>query len=130
MTPNPKAFISYSWSSQEHEKWVLDLATQLRENGVDVTIDKWDLKEGHDAIKFMEKMVTDPEIKKVIIVLDRTYADKADGRKGGVEPRPRLFLRRFTQKLNRTSSSLWPLKPMTRESHFFRHSTNPESTLI
>jgi TIR domain len=84
MTSNPKAFISYSWSSQEHQKWVLDLATQLRENGVDVTIDKWDLKEGHDAIKFMERMVTDPEIKKVIVVLDRTYAEKADGRKGGV----------------------------------------------
>src|SRR5260370_9492898 len=32
----------------------------------------------------MEQMVTDPEIKKVIIVLDRTYAEKADGRKGGV----------------------------------------------
>jgi hypothetical protein len=44
MTSNPKAFISYSWSSQEHQRWVLDLATQLRENGVDVTIDKWDLK--------------------------------------------------------------------------------------
>jgi|SRR6266446_303830 hypothetical protein len=84
MTHPPKAFISYSWSSQAHQKWVLDLATQLRENGVDVTIDKWDLKEGHDAIKFMEQMVTDPEIKKVIIVLDRTYAEKADGRKGGV----------------------------------------------
>ena len=84
MTRPPKAFISYSWSSQAHQKWVLDLATQLRENGVDVTIDKWDLKEGHDAIKFMEQMVTDPEIKKVIIVLDRTYAEKADGRKGGV----------------------------------------------
>ena len=64
MTSSPKAFISYSWSSPEHQKWVLDLATQLRENGVDVTIDKWDLKEGHDAIKFMEKMVTDPELKK------------------------------------------------------------------
>jgi SEFIR domain len=84
MTSNPKAFISYSWSSDQHQKWVLDLATQLREHGVDVTIDKWDLKEGHDAIKFMEKMVTDLEIKKVIIVLDRTYAEKADGRKGGV----------------------------------------------
>jgi SEFIR domain-containing protein len=81
---NPKAFISYSWSSHEHQTWVLNLATQLRENGVDVTVDKWDLKEGHDAIKFMEKMVTDPEIKKVIVVLDRTYAEKADGRKGGV----------------------------------------------
>ena len=84
MTSSPKAFISYSWSSPEHQKWVLDLATQLRENGVDVTVDKWDLKEGHDAIKFMEKMVTDPEIKKVIVVLDRTYAEKADGREGGV----------------------------------------------
>lgn len=83
-TANPKAFISYSWTSEEHQKWVLDLATQLRENGVDVTIDKWDLKEGHDAIKFMEKMVTDPEIEKVIVVFDRTYAEKADGRKGGV----------------------------------------------
>jgi SEFIR domain len=84
MTINPKAFISYSWSSQEHQQWVLDLASQLRESGVDVTIDKWDLREGHDAIQFMEKMVTDKEIKKVIMVLDRTYAEKADGRKGGV----------------------------------------------
>jgi hypothetical protein len=84
MTINPKAFISYSWSSQEHQQWVLDLASQLRESGVDVTIDKWDLREGHDAIQFMEKMVTDKEIKKVIMVLDRTYAEQADGRKGGV----------------------------------------------
>jgi hypothetical protein len=46
MTINAKAFISYSWSSQEHQQWVLDLASQLRESGVDVTIDKWDLREG------------------------------------------------------------------------------------
>jgi hypothetical protein len=32
----------------------------------------------------MEKMVTDPEIKKVIVVLDRSYAEKADSRRGGV----------------------------------------------
>jgi hypothetical protein len=84
MTNNPKAFISYSWSSREHQQWVLELASQLRENAVDVIIDKWDLKEGHDAIRFMEKMITDPEIKKVIVILDRAYAEKADGRKGGV----------------------------------------------
>src|SRR5262249_17176952 len=81
---SPKTFISYSWTSAEHQKWVLDLATQLRENGVDVTIDKWDLKEGHVALRFMEGMVTDPKIKKVIMVLNRAYAEKADGRKGGV----------------------------------------------
>lgn len=81
---NPKLFISYSWSSPEHGQWVLELATQLREAGVDVTLDKWDLKEGHDAFAFMEKMVTDPEIRKVAIICDRIYMEKADGRSGGV----------------------------------------------
>ena len=81
---NPKLFISYSWSSQEHEQWVYDLATELVEVGIDVIFDKWDLKEGHDAYAFMEKMVTDPEIQKVAIICDKQYAEKADGRSGGV----------------------------------------------
>ena len=80
----PKLFMSYSWTSPSHEEWVLSLATELRETGVDVTLDKWDLKEGHDSQAFMEKMVTDPEIKKVALICDRMYAEKADGRKGGV----------------------------------------------
>lgn len=80
----PKAFISYSWTSPEHGEWVIQLASQLRENGVDVILDKWDLKEGHDAVAFMEKMVADPDIKKVVVVLDSGYVEKADGRKGGV----------------------------------------------
>lgn len=81
---NPKLFLSYSWSSEEHEAWVLELATQLRESGVDVIVDKWDLKEGHDAHAFMERMVTDPDIRKVALICDRVYAEKADGRLGGV----------------------------------------------
>jgi SEFIR domain-containing protein len=80
----PKTFISYSWSSPDHQQWVLDLATQLRENGVDVIFDKWDLKEGDDAIAFMERIITDESIGKVVVVSDRMYAEKADGRKGGV----------------------------------------------
>jgi hypothetical protein len=82
--PSPKAFISYSWSSDHHQQWVINLATQLRENSVDVILDKWDLKEGHDAIAFMEQMVSDVSVKKVIVILDRVYAEKADGRQGGV----------------------------------------------
>jgi hypothetical protein len=81
---NPKLFISYSWSSADHEQWVVGLAADLRESGIDVILDKWDLKEGHDANAFMEKMVTDPEIKKVALICDRSYAEKADGRSGGV----------------------------------------------
>jgi hypothetical protein len=84
MTASPKVFISYSWSSPEHQQWVVDLATQLRESGVDAVLDKWDLKEGHDSIAFMETMVTDPAVQKVVIVSDRIYAEKADGRRGGV----------------------------------------------
>lgn len=80
----PKAFISYSWTSKQHQQWVLDLATALRANGVDAILDRWDLKEGHDAIAFMERMVTDPTVEKVVIVLDRSYAEKADDRQGGV----------------------------------------------
>lgn len=89
----PKLFISYSWSDAEHEQWVIDLATELRESGVDVILDKWDLKEGHDAVAFMEKMVTDPEIKKVAIICDEKYAAKADGRSGGVGTETQIISR-------------------------------------
>lgn len=80
----PRAFISYSWSSPAHEAWVLDLATQLRAAGVDAVLDKWDLKEGHDAVAFMEQMASDPTIGKVILVFDKTYVEKTESRKGGV----------------------------------------------
>src|SRR4051794_23581632 len=81
---HPRLFVSYSWTSAQHAEWVLQLATELRESGVDVVLDKWDLKEGHDAHAFMESMVTDPTITKVILICDKAYADKADGRSGGV----------------------------------------------
>lgn len=80
----PKLFVSYSWTSPDHEERVVQLATELRESGVDVILDKWDLREGHDAYAFMEKMVTDPAIKKVALVCDRAYAEKANSRTGGV----------------------------------------------
>jgi hypothetical protein len=90
----PKLFISYSWSTPSHEQWVLDLATQLAESGIEVTFDKWDLREGHDAVAFMEKMVTDPAITKVIMICDKTYSEKADGRSGGVGTETQIISRR------------------------------------
>jgi len=79
-----KVFISYSWTSLEHETRVLDLATSLVEAGVDVLLDKWDLREGADINCYMEKMVSDKTIDKVIIICDKGYTDKANGRIGGV----------------------------------------------
>lgn len=77
----PKIFISYSWSS---DALVVDLANRLVSHGVDVVLDKWDLKEGQDKYAFMEQCVNNPEITKVLIVCDKQYAKKADDRTGGV----------------------------------------------
>lgn len=90
---NPKLFISYSWSNPTHEQWVIDLANELTESGVHVILDKWDLKEGHDSVAFMEKMVTDSEITKVAIICDEVYALKADGRAGGVGTETQIISR-------------------------------------
>lgn len=77
----PKVFISYSWSS---DALVLDLAQRLVSHGVDVVLDKWELKEGNDKYKFMERCVNDADITKVLIICDKAYAQKANDRTGGV----------------------------------------------
>lgn len=84
MNNTPKIFISYSWTTPTHESWVINLAERLVSDGIDVTIDKWDLKEGHDKFKFMETMVKSSDIDKVLIILDKLYTEKANDRKGGV----------------------------------------------
>lgn len=84
LVATPRLFISYSWSNRAHEAWVLQIATELRDSGVDVILDKWDLKEGDDAHAFMEQMVSDASIQKVLMICDEDYVTKADERKGGV----------------------------------------------
>ncbi|SDF05407.1 SEFIR domain-containing protein [Fontibacillus panacisegetis] len=41
----PTVFISYSWTSPEHEQWLYDLAERLMaSDGVNVKLDKWGFK--------------------------------------------------------------------------------------
>lgn len=77
---------------------MVDLATRLMESGIDVILDKWELKEGHDSIAFMEKMVTDPTIAKVAVISDRKYAEKADGRVSGVGTETQIISREVYEK--------------------------------
>ena len=81
---SPKLFVSYRWSSPEHEEWVLALAISLRSDGVDVILDKWHLKEGQDTFAFMERMVNDPAVSKVLLICDEGYVERANSRTGGV----------------------------------------------
>ncbi|MBA5708202.1 hypothetical protein DT037_14135 [Pseudomonas fulva] len=96
----PKVFISYSWSTPSHESWVIDLGESLMASGIEVKLDKWDLKPGHDAVAFMESMVTDPTIDKVIIVCDRVYSKKADGRHGGVGTETQIISKKVYEKVD------------------------------
>lgn len=95
---SPKVFISYSWTTPEHEQRVLDIATELVESGIDAILDKWDLKEGDDADVFMEQMVSDPSIQKVLIICDKMYSEKSDKRKGGAGTEAQIISRRVYEQ--------------------------------
>ena len=64
--------------------WVTELAERLVSDGIDTVLDIWDFKEGHDKYAFMERMVTDPSVHKVLVICDKKYAQKANDRSGGV----------------------------------------------
>src|SRR4051812_15546819 len=98
-TETPKVFVSYSWTSEDHVNWVVRLAVRLVSDGVDVVLDQWDLKEGHDKYAFMERMVTDPGVSKVLAVCDETYADKANGRRGGVGAETQIISKDVYEKV-------------------------------
>ena len=95
----PKVFISYSWTSEPHKEWVLSLAERLSGDGVEVILDRWDLKPGHDINVFMEQMVTDPTVSKVLVICDKAYAEKADKRKGGVGTETHIISAEVYQKV-------------------------------
>ena len=77
----PKVFISYSWTTQNE---TIDLAEKLINDGVNVVLDVWELNLGHDKYAFMEQCVTAEDIDRVLMICDKSYAEKANERRGGV----------------------------------------------
>ena len=80
---SPLVFLSYSWDNEEHRKWVLELATRLRQqDAVDVILDRWHLRPGMDRTAFMEQSVAGSDF--VVLVCTPSYATRANARRGGV----------------------------------------------
>ena len=79
---NPKVFASYSHDSPAHMAWVQHLCAKLREKGVDVTLDHWNLGLGGDLPRFIENAVRDAD--RVIVICTPYYVKKANSRKSGV----------------------------------------------
>ena len=78
----PSAIISYSWDSDKHKRWVREIATRLRLNGVNVKLDQWHVKPGQSLTQFMEKEIVECDY--VIVICTPSYFAKSLERLGGV----------------------------------------------
>lgn len=78
----PKVFISYAWEGEDHKDWVRHLADSLLENGIDATLDQYDLTLGDRLPQFMEQAIADADY--VLVICTPTYKEKSDARRGGV----------------------------------------------
>ncbi|RYE19889.1 MAG: TIR domain-containing protein, partial [Sphingobacteriaceae bacterium] len=79
---SPKVFISYAWDTKESDAWVKKLATDLRDSGIDVILDKWKLAPGDRMPLFMETSIRDNDY--VVIICTPKYKLKSENRLGGV----------------------------------------------
>lgn len=78
----PKVFISYTYDSPEHEKWVEKLARNLcNPGGVDVIFDKWDARLGDNLPFFMEQGLSNAHL--VLCICSDKYVQKANKGLGG-----------------------------------------------
>lgn len=96
----PKVFISYAWATKDYEAKVLAFASKLVDDGVDVVIDKWDMSEGNDTYSFMERCANDPSITNVLMLIDPTYAKKADAHTGGVGTETQIISAKVYQEVD------------------------------
>jgi len=83
MPPENKTnvFISYSWDSPEHQKWVVSLADLIDLKGGHAIVDRNNLPYGGHIKSFMLSSIMNSDI--VLIILTPNYKKKADAFEGG-----------------------------------------------
>lgn len=101
-----RVFISYSWDSDEHKDWVRALADCLVTNGIDITLDQYDLQFGQDRFHFMEAEVRDADA--VLCVCTPNYVSKANNRDSGAGVETSLMTPQFFNRMQ-TSKQFIPL---------------------
>src|SRR5690606_5343523 len=97
-TTEPTVFISYSHDSGEHKNWVLQLATRLRSNGVNVILDRWNLKLGSDLASFMERGLSKSQ--RIVSICSDLYVRKANEGKGGAGYEKQIMTAEFINDQN------------------------------
>lgn len=133
---SPKVFVSYSWTTPEHQELVRSWADRLLADGVDVVLDVYDLKEGDDKFNFMERMVTDDSVTHVLVICDKNYAEKADKRQAGVGTESQIISKNVYEKTKQSKfipiacefdPDGRPCMPTFFKSRIFLDFSSPES---
>lgn len=75
-------FISYSHDSEPHRKWVLNLASKLKLNGIRVILDQTHLNSGDYLTTFMEEYIDSVDY--VLMICTDNYNNRANERESGV----------------------------------------------
>jgi hypothetical protein len=94
----PAVFISYSHDNDDHKTWVLQLASRLRSNGVNVLLDRWSLKLGSDVASFMERGLS--KASRVLCVCSEKYVQKANEGIGGAGYEKQIMTGEIMNNLN------------------------------
>jgi len=90
--------MSYSHDDDAHRDWVLQLASRLRANGVDVCLDRWDVTLGGNLAQYMERAADD--VYRVIAVVSETYSRKCNDRSGGAGVEAQMLSARLYSELD------------------------------
>lgn len=106
----PQVFFSYSHDHDAHRNWVLRLATRLRSNGIDVILDRWNLKLGYDLPFFMEQGLS--KSNRIICICSESYNNKANEGEGGVGYEKHIL----TAKLIKDVNTAWII-PLIRNNN-------------
>jgi hypothetical protein len=105
-TKKVMVFISYSWDDEIHKFWVRNLADRLINDGIQTTIDCYDLMPGDDVRVFVEEAVRNAT--HILCICTPIYVKKANNRDTGVGEETYHLTSRFFQE-HREGKNFIPL---------------------
>lgn len=118
MKRKPRVFVSYSWDDVEHQDWVWKLASNLRDNGIDATFDRF-LTQCNTV--HLQTMMVD-NIRNadfILIVMTPNYSQRADQQQGGVGTETRIILDVINENKNKIIPILRGKKGKSSETPYY-----------
>lgn len=75
-----KAFISYKWEDDAHNRWVERFASDLRAFGIDTILDRWEVRFGDSFTDYMTSKIAEADV--VLFVMTTRSVAAAEAPKG------------------------------------------------